>query len=249
MHAFSVYSVLRSKNESFDDRFCTFLYCTNWGSASIIAPYTSQHHINPRGIMAPSLNGSTYFVVATVSCIIHDVICIMDGFSLFFMGRKGRTLGRLSWLVIFCSHLSTATHAKHVFFGTALQHWSLGSGDPIKNTLPPIRNKSNDGNISWVSVANWCVLVEHTTIQAITFLSQINSQLYRKKSDNFSITDSCNRPFPKAPRRSFSRITRPTAWYPSVVTLRAELHPVCQLDSPENDEQWQCRIEKKHEEQ
>ena len=36
------------------------------------------------------------------------------------------------------------------------------------------------------------------------------------------------------------------AWYPSVVTLRAELHPVCQLDGPENDEQWQGQIEKKH---
>lgn len=45
-------------NPHFDDRFCTFLCCTNWGSASIIAPYTSQHHINPTGIMAPHWTGA-----------------------------------------------------------------------------------------------------------------------------------------------------------------------------------------------
>lgn len=45
-------------NPHFDERFCTFLYCTNWGSASIIAPYTSPHHINPGWIMAPHWTGA-----------------------------------------------------------------------------------------------------------------------------------------------------------------------------------------------
>ena len=49
-----------------------------------------------------------------------------------------------------------------------------------------------------------------------------------KKAGNFSITHSCNLPFPK-----ISTANLHFAWYPSVVTLRAELHPVCQLDGPE----------------
>ena len=80
-------------NPHFDERFCTFLYCTNELRECIYhcSIHLTAPHKSKGWIMAPHWNGSTYFVVATNFICIR---CIMQACRLEKYTAKPRNQGK-----------------------------------------------------------------------------------------------------------------------------------------------------------